>query len=651
MFNDFRTPNYDNFTKQLKALIDKYNNTVDELVVSSSLEYDEILKPIQELDEELALFFTPLSHLNSVMNSDITQKTYEESLPILSEFNTKLAHNKALFEKLQTINTNSQKQKRVIDESLKEFRLSGVALPTETKQRLEEIDIKLSALSNQFSQNLLDATNKYVLTIDNEQDIQGIPEANLASARKVKNQKTVYEFTLQMPSYLAYMTYGPNRLHRETLYRAYTTRAPENEAIIDEILCLKQEEAKLLGFDNYADYALERRDASSPSEVIDFLEKIIDAARPYALKEMEELKEFAKKLDNIDSIESYDVGYYSEKLKKEIFDFDETMTQVYFKREDVMKGLLELVSKLFDVKFQKIDMELWDKGVEVYDIYEHDLAMARLYIDLEARTGKQGGAWMHDFETHFIDSKKNEHLASAFIVCNFMPSTSESPSLLRHDDVVTLFHEMGHALHHIFGNSSERALSGINGVAWDVVEFPSQFLENFAYQANVLRSFGYHYKTNEAIPQWLLDKIEASKNFQAAMGILRQVEFALFDIKLHLKLYKNDEIQALLDETRKVTSLITPPSYNKFQHGFSHIFAGGYAAGYYSYKWAEVLSADAFFACLDETGSFDKIKAKEYRTYILSQGSINDMRELYNKWLGKEPQLQSLISLYGLNSQ
>ncbi|MGW8169307.1 MAG: M3 family metallopeptidase [Sulfurovaceae bacterium] len=649
MFNDFQTPNYNNFIKQLKALIDNYNNMIEKLVIGSSSEYDDIIKPMQELDEELSLFFTPLSHLNSVMNSDITQKTYEDSLPILSEFHTKLAHNKALFEKLQTIKTNTPEQKRVIDESLKEFRLSGVTLPSKTKKRLEEIDAKLSTLSNQFSQNLLDATNAFVLTIDNEKDVQGIPEANLASARKIKNGKTVYEFTLQMPSYIAYMTYGPNRSLRETLYHAYNTKAPQNAQIIDEILILRQEEAKLLGFDNYAKYALERRDASSPNEVIEFLEKIIEIARPYAIKETQQLKEFAKKLDDIESLQSYDLGYYSEKLKKELFDFDETMTQVYFKKEEVLKGLLELASKLFDIRFKKIDMDLWDKRVEVYDIYENNTIISRLYFDLEARSQKSSGAWMHDFETHFIDSNKNKHFASAFIVCNFMPSSNESPSLLRHDDVVTLFHEMGHALHHIFGSSEERALSGINGVAWDVVEFPSQFLENFAYQANVLRSFGFHYETKEAIPEWLLEKIETSKNFQAAMGILRQVEFALFDIKLHLKPYKSDEIQALLDDIRKTTSLITPPPYNKFQHGFSHIFAGGYAAGYYSYKWAEVLSADAFFACLDETGGFDAKKAKDYKTYVLSQGSKRDMRELYNEWLGKEPELKSLISLYGLD--
>ncbi|MDD5406221.1 MAG: M3 family metallopeptidase [Sulfurovaceae bacterium] len=649
MFNDFQEPNYSNFTEKLKTLINKYNCKVEELIANSSLKYNEILKPIQELDEELSLFFTPLSHLNSVMNSEITQKTYEDSLPILSEFYTKLARNKTLFEKLQTITTDSQEQQRVINESLKEFRLSGVTLPIEIKQRLEEIDIKLSTLSNQFSQNLLDATNAFVLQIENEEDIQGIPEANLISARKVENGKTIYEFTLQMPSYLAYMTYGPNRSYRETLYRAYTTRAPENSKIIDEILSLRQEEAKLLGFDNYADYALERRDASSSLEVIEFLEKIIDIARPYAQKELEELKSFANKLDGIDTLQSYDVSYYTEKLKKELFDFDETMTQVYFKKEDVLNGLIELVSRLFDVRFQKIDMNLWDKSVEVYDIYENDSIMARLYFDLEARAQKRGGAWMHDFETHFIDSKKNIHLASAFIVCNFMAATDKSPSLLRHDDVVTLFHEMGHALHHIFGSSNERSLSGINGVAWDVVEFPSQFLENFAYQANVLKSFGFHYETKEAIPQWLLAKIETGKNFQAALGILRQVEFALFDIKLHLKPHANNEIQALLDDIRKTTSLITPPSYNKFQNSFSHIFAGGYAAGYYSYKWAEVLSADAFFACIDETGGFDKTKAKEYKACILSQGSKRDMRELYNEWLGKKPELKSLISLYGLD--
>lgn len=650
MFCEFKEPNYSTFIFELENIIDRYNNYVKTISESKEVKFEKTIKLLEDLDEELNLHFTHLSHLNSVMNNEENQKIYEESLPILSAFHTKLTHNKALYEKLKTIETYTEEQKRVISENIKDFKLSGVDLPDETKARLEEIDSRLSFLSNQFSQNLLDATNSFNLIIEDEKDIENMPQNAIKNAKREKDGKTYYEFTLQMPSYIAYMTYGPNRDLREKLYKAYTTRAPENSKIIDEILNLRYEEAKLLGFQNYADLALQKRDASTSNEVIDFLENIVKIARTYAIKELEELENFAYKIDKIKKIESYDIGYYSEKLKKELFDFDETEIQDYFEQNNVLSGLLDLIASLFDVRFEKVDLKLWHDCVKVYDMYENNILKSRLYFDLEARKEKRGGAWMHDFETHFIDSKGKTHLSSAFIVCNFMPESKNSPSLLRHDDVVTLFHEMGHALHHIFSNNKERSISGINGVAWDVVEFPSQFLENFAYKKEILKTFAKHYKTSQDIPDSLLDKIEESKNFQASLGILRQLEFALFDIKLHLKLYNSKEAQVLLDEIRKTTSLIKPPAYNKFQNGFSHIFAGGYAAGYYSYKWAEVLSADAFFECIESSGNFNRSKALGYKENILSKGSLNNMRVLYEKWLGKVPDLNNLFKLYGLES-
>ncbi len=648
MFCEFKEPNYSTFISELENIINIYNKAVQEISESEEIEFVKTIKILEELDEILNIHFTPLSHLNSVMNSEENQKIYEEALPILSSFHTKLAHNNALYEKLKTINANSDEQKRVISENIKDFKLSGVDLPQTTKERLEEIDSKLSLLSNQFSQNLLNATNAFSLIIESEKDIENMPQNAIESAKIEIDGKTCYKFTLQMPSYIAYMTYGPNRKIRESLYQAYTTRAPQNSQIIDEILALRDEKAKLLGFESYAWLALEKRDADTPNDVIEFLEKIANIAKTYAKKELEELSKYAYKLDGIEKLESYDIGYYSEKLKKELFDFDETEVQEYFEQERVLIGLLDMVSNLFNVKFKKTDLKLWHKCVKVYDMYENNKPKARLYFDLEARKEKRGGAWMHDFETHFIDSKDKKHLASAFIVCNFSPKTDTMPSLLRHDDVVTLFHEMGHALHHIFSNNQERSISGINGVAWDVVEFPSQFLENFAYKKEILKTFAKHHKTLESMPDCLLEKIEKSKNFQASLGILRQLEFAMFDIKLHLKLYNSDEAQILLDEIRKTTSLITPPKYNKFQNGFSHIFAGGYAAGYYSYKWAEVLSADAFFECIDESGNFNRSKALGYKENILAKGSLNNMRVLYEKWLGKTPDLGNLFKLYGL---
>ncbi|MBN2767911.1 MAG: M3 family metallopeptidase [Campylobacterales bacterium] len=648
---EFKEPDYDDFIPKLKDIIKKYNQKVDVIIKADSNDYNETLKPLEELDEELSLYFTPLSHLNSVSNSDQTQKTYEEALPILSEFHTRLSHNKELYKKIKSITTKKEDEQRVINEALKDFELAGVNLPKEKKLRLEEIDVNLSNLSNEFSQNLLNATNEYTLIIKNEKDIEGIPNSALEPLKKELDGKIVYEFNLQMPSYIAYMTYGSNRNLRERLYRAYTSRAPQNAQIIDKILKLREEEAKILGFDNYAQYALSKRDANSTDEIVEFLEKMIVTAKEYAKEEFEELSTYAKKIDNIEQIESYDMAYYAQKLQEEKFDFDERITQEYFEQNRVLEGLLSRVSALFDIKFKALELKLWHPCVKTYDIYENDELRARIYFDLEARSSKRSGAWMNDFETHFFDSKENRKLASAFIVCNFATASKETPSLLRHDDVVTLFHEMGHALHHLLSKNAQRPLSGINGVAWDVVEFPSQFLENFAYQKDILKSIGTHYKSGKKIPDLLVDKIIQTKNFQAALGLLRQIEFSLFDIKLHLQYHNIDQTQELLDTIRKKTSFITVPRYNKFQNSFSHIFAGGYAAGYYSYKWAEVLSADAFIECLDEDGAFDTFKAKGYKEHILSKGSLRDMRKLYKEWLNKEPDIESLAKLYGLTKE
>jgi len=646
MFTEFKINDLETFPQTLETLLDRQRAIIDEITHSSATDYEEILKPLQDMDEELGLFFTPLSHLNSVMNSEQTQKAYEESLPLLSKFSSEIAQNEALFRKIETITTEDAQAKKVVENEVRDFILSGAKLAPQEKKRMEEITLKLSELSNSFSQNLLNATNAYELIIEDEKDIAGMPQTDIDTAKKEIDGKTVYQFTLQTPSYLAYMTYGPNRAYRKELSKAYSSRAPENAEVIDQILALKQEKAKLLGFENYAEYALVTRDANTQEEVLDFLNALADAALPQAKEELEALKRYAKQRDGIDDFASYDMGYYSEKLKKEKFAFDDTMTKPYFEQEKVLNGMLEIVSELFFVTFKPVDVPTWHPCVKTFDIYENHTLSGRIYFDLEARKEKRGGAWMNDWETHFTDTKHHQHLASAFVVCNFAPSSKETPSLLRHDDVVTLFHEMGHAIHHLFGKCHERSVSGINGVAWDVVEFPSQFLENFAYEKAILKRFGFHYETKEAISETLMKKIKETKNFQAALGILRQVEFSLFDFTLHQKRYQGEEVQALLDRIREKTSLLKTPHYNKFQHGFAHIFAGGYAAGYYSYKWAEVLSADAFFECLDEEEGFNKARAKGYKEIILANGGAKEMRTLYQAWLGRKADVKSLTKLY-----
>ena len=646
MFQEFKINNLEQFPQDLDALLNQQREIINNITANDETSYEKVLKPLQDLDEELGLFFTPLSHLNSVMNSEETQKAYEESIPLLSKFSSEMAQNTALFKKIEQIKAANDEAKTVVSHEVRDFVLSGVKLPEEKKKRMEEISLKLSELSNQFSQNLLDATNAFELIIKDEKDVEGMQESDLDAAKEEIDGKTVYKFTLQIPSYLAYMTYGPNREYRKELSKAYSTRAPQNAEVIDQILALKQEKAKLLDFESYAHYALETRDASKQEDVIRFLDDLADAALPQAKNELAELKAYAKKSDGIEDLAGYDIGYYSEKLKKEKFDFDDTMTKPYFEQSKVLEGLLDIVSELFSVTFKPADVPTWHECVKPFDIFDGVELSGRIYFDLEARKEKRGGAWMNDWETHYIDSQGKKHLASAFIVCNFSPTTKENPSLLRHDDVVTLFHEMGHAIHHLFGKCHERSVSGINGVAWDVVEFPSQFLENFAYEAAILKRFGFHHKTKEPISDTLLAKIKETKNYQAALGILRQVEFSLFDFKLHQDLYQGEEVQVLLDSIREKTSLLKTPSYNKFQHGFAHIFAGGYAAGYYSYKWAEVLSADAFFSCLDDEAGFNKEHAKGYKEFILANGGAKEMSDLYQEWLGRKADVKSLTKLY-----
>ena len=646
MFQTFQIDNLEDFPAQLEALLDDQRKAIETITRSAPATYEDVLKPLQDLDEALDLFFTPLSHLNSVMNSEATQKAYEASLPMLSKFGSEMAQNVPLFEKIASLSSDDAQAQKVIENDIRNFKLSGIDLEEEKKKRLEAINLELSELSNAFSQNLLDATNAYELIIEDPKDVEGMPPSDIEAAKTEREGKTVYRFTLQMPSYLAYMTYGPNRAYRQALSKAYSTRAPENGEVIDRILALKQEKAHLLGFENYAEYALQTRDAASQEEVLSFLHTLADAALPQAKEELEALKAFAKESDGIEDLQTHDVAYYGEKLKKARFDFDDTMTKPYFEQGRVLDGLLEIVSELFGVSFKTAEVPTWHPCVKAYNIYEEERLSGRIYFDLEAREEKRGGAWMHDWETHFVDSQGERHLPSAFVVCNFSPATEQTPSLLRHDDVVTLFHEMGHAIHHLFGKCRERSVSGINGVAWDVVEFPSQFLENFAYEAAILKRFGFHYESGEPIPDTLMEKIKATKNFQAALGILRQVEFSLFDFILHQKRYQGEEVQALLDTIREKTALLKPPSYNRFQHGFAHIFAGGYAAGYYSYKWAEVLSADAFFACLDEKEGFNQEKAEGYKAHILSNGGAKEMSLLYREWLGRKPQVESLLKLY-----
>ena len=638
----------DNFVAALEKKVEQNLSNIEKLLSQEDINFQNFVKPLEVMEEELEHFFTPLSHLNAVNNSKKTQEVYTKSLPIITNYSTKISQDLRLYNVFKSILKNEQstlnfEQKRVIELNIQYFELSGAHLDEKTKARLQEINIKKSELSNEFSQNLLDATNAYEYIIEDTKDIEGLPESEKEAAKfRDENGAIKYKITLQMPSYIAYMTYGPNRAIREELYKAYTTRAPQNAQIIDELLALREEMSHLLGFKNFAEYSLTSKMAKDEKSVLGFLDTLLENSIDQAKKELHELQKIAPY-----PLQSHDTAYYSEVLKKEQYALDEEEYRPYFEQRNVVNGMFNFLEKLFDITFKAVDEKLWNEKAYAYDVYENNRLKARVYFDLEARESKRGGAWMHNWQSHATNLQGEEQLASAFVVCNFPPSSNSQPSLLRHDDVVTLFHEIGHTIHHLLSEVKENEVSGVNGVEWDAVEYPSQFLENFAYEPEVLKLFAKHYKTGEVLPDTMINKLVSSKNFLSALGMLRQLEFSIFDFRLHTKLYQGQEVQNLLDSIREKTALIKPPAYNKFQNGFAHIFAGGYAAGYYSYKWAEVLSADTFYQVVDE-GIFNAPTAKKYRDIILHLGGAKSMQDLYIELMGREAKPQQLLRLNGI---
>ncbi|MCT7645249.1 M3 family metallopeptidase [Aliarcobacter butzleri] len=654
-FKDFNLDNLENSKEILEKLLDEKRVLINELLNIENKTYKNFVLPFQEIGESINEFLTPIFHIDSVKNSEITTKVYEECLPIISKYETEISQNENIYLSLKDIQFNEKStlndiQNKVLENEIRDFELSGCNLENNKKKRLEEINLKLSELSHKFSQNLLNATNAFEMIITDFEDVKEIPQSDLELAKFEEDGITKYKFTLQMPSYLAYITYGTNRERREEIYKAYCTKAPENGKIIEQILALKDEKVKILGFENYAQYSLATKMAKTEDDVISFLEELGNKAKKKAKEELEEIKEIALK-DGITDFRSSDMAYYSEKLKKAQYDLDEEYYRPYFEQQSVLNGFFDFLHQMFNIKFTKTQTKAWDEKVKVYDLSEDGKTIARIYIDLEARKDKRGGAWMNNWHSHFRNSNGEINLPTAYIVGNFPQSTKEIPSLLRHSDVVTLFHEMGHALHHLLSKIEEPFVSGISGVAWDTVEFPSQFLEYFSYDKDVLKLFAKHYQTGEVLNDEAIDRIIKAKNFQSSLATVRQVEFALFDFKLYQKLYKTeDEIQSLLDTIREEFAAIIPPKYNKFQNGFSHIFSGGYSAGYYSYKWAEVLSADAFYMFIDSGNIFNKELGIKYRDTILSQGGSYNMDKLFFDFAKREPSIDSLLKIEGIIS-
>ena len=655
MFKEFNLENLENSKELLENILDENRKKIADLLKIENKTYKNFVLPFQEIGESINDFLTPIFHIDSVKNSEITTKVYEGSSDLISKYETEISQNENIYNALINIQSKGNSslnniQNKVLENEIRDFKLSGCHLENDKKKRLEEISLRLSELSHKFSQNLLNATNAFEMIIDNFEDVKEIPASDLELAKFEKDEITKYKFTLQMPSYLAYITYGTNREKREEIYKAYCTKAPENGKIIEELLALKDEKVKILGFTSYSQYSLATKMASKEEDVIKFLEELGSKAKNRAKEELEEIKEIAVK-DGITDFKSFDMSYYSEKLKMAQYDFDEEYFRPYFEQQSVLNGFFDFLHQMFNVKFTKANTPAWDEKVKVYDLSEDGKTIARIYIDLEARKDKRGGAWMNNWHSHYKTSSGEIKLPTAYIVGNFPQSTNETPSLLRHSDVVTLFHEMGHALHHLLSKIEEPFVSGISGVAWDTVEFPSQFLEYFSYDKEVLKLFAKHHITKEVLDDESINKIIKAKNFQSSLSTLRQVEFALFDFKLYQKLYKTEnEIQDLLDSIRNEFAVMIPPKYNKFQNGFSHIFSGGYAAGYYSYKWAEVLSADAFYMFIDSGNIFNKELGIKYRDTILSQGGSSDMDKLFFNFAQREPSVDSLLKIDGIIS-
>lgn len=541
--------------KKFKSLLIEQKRDLDKISTSIS-NYQTILKPLQDLESKQDFFFKLITHINRTDNSKESQKIYIKSLKLLLELRNNIFYNKNLFEKIKEIETSNLDEKKVKNIYLKEFTLYGIELEIKEQLELQRVELKLKTLSNDFSQNVLDS--KF-----NHQD------------------------------YISIMRNNPNRNEREEAYRIYTQRASKNAKVIENILFLRDKKAKILGFECYAHLSFETKEATI-DKVIDFLEDSISKTKLQALKDLEELNNFALKKDAVYPIEPFDILYYQESLKREKFAFDDEMLKVYFEENRVLNALLKFIEQSFQISFHPSVTATWYKSVKVFDIYKDTNLMGRIYFDLHMRKNKKGGAWINNWQSYFIDTQGQTHLPVIFVVCNFSSFDNNDITLLKHSNVVTLFHEMGHALNHLCSISSQHSISGINGTAWDTVEIPSKFLENFAYELELLKSFAIEHKKHLPISNELLINIKKSRYFQTSLEKLYQLERSLFDIKLHQKLYQGDEIQALLDEIREKTSLIKIPTYNKVQNSFGHIFSGGYASGYYGYVWSEHLSNQAF---------------------------------------------------------
>ncbi|MDI4638749.1 MULTISPECIES: oligopeptidase A [Halomonadaceae] len=666
----------DQVVPAIEELLADNRAAIEALVADAEREtptWESLAAPLEALNDRLSQAWSPISHLNGTMNSPALREAYQACLGMLSEYSTWLGQHSGLFRAFQALKQSpafsrlDESQQRSIDNTLRDFRLAGVDLPEAQKRRYGEIQARLSELANTFSNQLLDATQAWHKDISEQEvteadALAGLPQSALDTLKANAEAKGIegYRITLDFPSFFPVMTYADNRALREEVYTAFVTRASDvgphagefdNAPVMEETLALRRELAELLGFATYADYSLATKMADGPGQVIGFLDDLATRAVPQAREEYAELEAFARESLAMSELAPWDVGYASEKLREARYAISDEQLRPYFPAPQVAEGLFKVVERLYGVRFEEDESApRYHPDVRYFRILEDDAPIAGFYLDLYAREGKRGGAWMDECRVR----RQTEHgvqLPVAYLTCNFTRPVGDKPALLTHDEVTTLFHEFGHGLHHMLTRQTVADISGINGVAWDAVELPSQFMENFCWEREGLDLIAGHVDTGEPLPEALFDKLIAAKNFQSAMGMIRQIEFSLFDFRLHHELASPSagDIQALLDEVRDAIAVVPRASFNRFQNSFGHIFAGGYAAGYYSYKWAEVLSADAWSA-FEEAGIFDPATGRRFRTEILERGGSRDAAVLFEAFRGREPSIEPLLRHSGIRA-
>ncbi len=655
----------DQIKPAIEEAIETCKTTIDEVVASGDYSYKNVVGKIEEVDDRLGKMWSPVSHMNSVVSSDALRQAHDSCLPLLSDYGTWVGQHEGLYKAYTTLRqsdefkTLDEQRQKYIEDTIRDFTLSGVALPQDKKTRYAQISARLSELSSTFSNNVMDATMGWTKHVTDKNELAGLPESALDAAKQAASEKELegWLFTLDIPSYLPVMLYAENRELREEMYRAYATRASaegpnagkwDNTKIINEILALRTEASKMLGFDNYAERSLATKMASSTDQVVGFIRDLAEKSMPQARKDLEEVKAFATE-QGVDTLNAWDIPYYSEQLKQQKYTISDEMLRPYFPEETVLRGLFEVVHRLYGLKIvEQPGVDTWHKDVRYFTITdEADALRGSFYFDLYARANKRGGAWMDECRVRRELPDGDIQLPVAYLTCNFNGPVGDKPALFTHDEVLTLFHEFGHGLHHMLTKMSVAGVSGINGVPWDAVELPSQFLENWCWEEEALSFISGHYQTEEPLPNDLLDRMLAARDYQSAMQMVRQLEFSLFDFLLHQQDGENVDVQALLDEVRKEVAVITPPAFNRFQHSFGHIFAGGYAAGYYSYKWAEVLSADAF-SKFEEDGIFNRETGKSFLHNILEMGGSREPMDLFVAFRGREPNVDALLRHSGI---